>query len=161
MPFVGDDMIIVMIHSYSFSFGLIFSFLTITHPSHIISLLTTLVFIIASFHPPLQTSMTHLCLLTILLYDSIAFYHVPIAWSSFRTFLSLRYINLQLATYFPKLDLLCTLVHNYTNLVFFSFFCLWLLESLHQCSELVTCPWNSSPTPRKSLGCIFEPLTLT
>ena len=40
-------------------FRLIFSFLAITHPSHIISPLTTLVFIIASFHPLPRTSMTH------------------------------------------------------------------------------------------------------
>ena len=100
-----------------FSFGLVFSFLTITHPPHDFGLLTTLVFIIASFHPLLWTSMTHLCLLTVLLHDSIAFYHVPIALSLFQTFPSLRYINPQLATYFPKLDLLCTLVHCHTNLV--------------------------------------------
>ena len=62
---------------------------------------------------------------------------------------------------FPKLDLLCTLVHCYTNLVLFSFSHPWLFVSLHQCSELVTHPWNSSPTSRKSLGCIFKPLTLT
>ena len=43
--------------------GLIFSFLMITHPPHVISLLTTLVFVIASFHPLLWTSMTHSCLL--------------------------------------------------------------------------------------------------
>ena len=47
-----------------FSFlGLIIPLLMITHPSHIIGPMTTLVFIIASFHPLPQTSMTHLCLL--------------------------------------------------------------------------------------------------
>ena len=106
-----------MIHPYSFSLGLIFSFLAITHPSHVIGLLTTLVFVITSFHLLFQTSMTHLCLLTVLLHDSITFYHVPIALSLFQTFPSLRYINPQLAMYFPKLDLLCTLVHCHTNLV--------------------------------------------
>ena len=45
-----------------FSFGLIFSFLAITHPFHIIDLLTTLAFVIASFHPLPRTSMTHSCL---------------------------------------------------------------------------------------------------
>ena len=40
-----------------------FSFLAITHPSHVIGPLTTLVFIIASFHPLLRTSLTHPCLL--------------------------------------------------------------------------------------------------
>ena len=89
----------VMIYPYSFSFGLIFSFLMITHPSHVISLLTTLVFIITSFHLLLWTSMTLLCLLTVLLHNSITFHRVPIASSLFQTFLSLWYINPQLATY--------------------------------------------------------------
>ena len=71
------------------------------------------------------------------------------------------YINPQLATYFPKLDLLCTLVHCHTNLVIFPFSCPWLFASLCRCSEPVTCPQNLSPTPRKSLGHIFEPSTLT
>ena len=42
-----------------FSFGLIFSFLAITHPSHVIGPLTTLVFVIASFHLLHRTSLTH------------------------------------------------------------------------------------------------------
>ena len=53
----------VTICPYSLFLGLIFSFLAITLPSHIISLLTTLVFIIASFHPSPWTVMTHSCLL--------------------------------------------------------------------------------------------------
>ena len=57
----------------------------------------------------------------VLLCDSITFCHVPFALSSFQNFPSLRYINSQLAMYFPKLDLLCTLVHCHTNLVNFSF----------------------------------------
>ena len=82
-----------------FSFGLLFSFLAITHPSHIIGPLTTLIFVIASFYLILRTSMTHLCLLTVLLCDSIAFHHVPSVLSLFWTFLSLRYINSRLAMY--------------------------------------------------------------
>ena len=42
-----------------FFLGLISSFLAITHPLHIISPLTPLVFIIASFHLLLQTPLTH------------------------------------------------------------------------------------------------------
>ena len=110
------------------------SFLVITHPPHVISPLTTLVFVIASFHPLPRTSLTHSRLLIVLLRNSIAFHHVPFALSSFWNFPSLRYINPQLATYFPKLDLLCTLVHCHINLVLFSFSYLWLFASLHQCS---------------------------
>ena len=40
-----------------------FLFLAITHPSHIIGLSASLVFIIASFHLLPWTSMTHSCLL--------------------------------------------------------------------------------------------------
>ena len=69
-----------------FSFGLVFSFLAITHPSHVIGPLTTLVFIIASFHPLLQTSMTYICLLVVLLRDSIAFHCIPFALSLFWNF---------------------------------------------------------------------------
>ena len=47
---------------YSF-LGLLFSFFAITHPSHVIGPLTTLVFIIASFHLIPQTSITYSCLL--------------------------------------------------------------------------------------------------
>ena len=83
------------------------------------------------------------------------------ALSLSRNFPSLRYINPRLTTYSLKLDLLCTLVHCHTNLVLFSFSCLWLFVSLRWCSEPVTCPRNLSPMPRKSLGCIFEPSTLT
>ena len=97
-----------------FSFlGLIFSFLAITHPSHVTGPLTSLVFVIASFHLLLWTSMTHssLLILYVLLHNSITFYHDPF------TLLSLRYINPWLVMYSPKLDLLCTLVHFHTNLV--------------------------------------------
>ena len=38
-------------------------FFMITHPSHVIGPLTTLVFVIISFHPIPQTSMTNFCLL--------------------------------------------------------------------------------------------------
>ena len=55
-------------------FGLIFSFLAITHPSHVIGPLTTLVFIITSFHPIPHTSMTHLCLHVC---TSLRFHHIP------------------------------------------------------------------------------------
>ena len=60
----------------------------------------------------------------------------------FRNFPSLRYINPRLATYSPKLDLLCTLVHCHTNLVTFFFSHLWLFVSLRRCSEPVTRPRN-------------------
>ena len=53
---------------------LIFSFLTITHPSHVISLLTLLAFIIASFHLLPRTSMTHSCLLVC---TSLQFHCIP------------------------------------------------------------------------------------
>ena len=57
-----------------FSLRLIFSFLMITHPFHVISLLTLLVFIIASFHPLLWTSLTHSCSL---IYASSRFHCIP------------------------------------------------------------------------------------
>ena len=53
---------------------LFFSFLMITHPFHVIGPLTTLVFIIASFHPFPQTSLTHSCLL---ICTSLQFHHIP------------------------------------------------------------------------------------
>ena len=53
----------VMIHSYSFLWTSLFFSLVITHLSHSISPLTTLVFVIASFHLLLWTSMTPPCLL--------------------------------------------------------------------------------------------------
>ena len=49
-------------------------FSVITHPFHIISPLTTFVFIITSFHPILQTSMTHSHLL---IWTSSRFHHIP------------------------------------------------------------------------------------
>ena len=110
-----------MICPHSFLSDLSFLFLMITHPPHIIGPLTTLVFVIASFHPHPRTSMTLLRLLIVLLYNSIAFHHVPFALSSFWNFPSLRYINPRLAMNFPKLDLLCTLVHSHTNLALFPF----------------------------------------
>ena len=114
-----------MIYPHSFLSDLSFLCLTITHPPHVIGPLTTLVFVIASFHPRLWTSMTPLRLLIELLRNSIAFHHVPFALSSFRNFPSLKYINPRLTMNLPKLDLLCTLVHCYTNLVTF-----FLLSSL-------------------------------
>ena len=157
-------MLTVTIHLYSFLLDLSFLFLAITHPPHVIGLLTTLVFIIASFHPFLRTSITHLCLLIVLLRDSITFHHVPFALSYFWNFPSLRYINPWLATYSPKLDLLCTLVPASLNLAHFLSSVLWLFESLRWCSEPVSCPKNPrtlDPMSRKSLGRIFEPSTLT
>ena len=141
--------------------GLIFSFLAITHPFHVIGPLTTLAFIIASFHLLPQTSMSHSCLL---IHTSSRFHHIPlcsicfIIIPDFPTFLV--YINPQLAMYLLKLDLFSTLVHCHTNLVSFPFSCPRLLESLHWCSKPVTCPWNLSPMSRKSLGCILEPWSL-
>ena len=58
-----------------FSFGPIFSFLVITHPSHVISPLTTLVFVIASFHLLPRTSLTHLRLLVC---TSSRFHRIPL-----------------------------------------------------------------------------------
>ena len=111
-----------------FSFGLLLSFLAITHPSHVISPLTTLVFIIASFYSILQTSLTQPCLL---LCASLQFHCLPFVSLLFWNFLSLWYINPQLTTYFPKLDHLCTLVHCCTNLVPLFFSCpLTLCEPL-------------------------------
>ena len=54
--------------------GLILSFLAITCPSHVIGPLSPLVFIIASFHPLPQTSITHSHLL---ICTSSWFHHIP------------------------------------------------------------------------------------
>ena len=59
---------------FSFLFRLTFLSSAITHPSHVIGPLTTLVFIIASFHPVLWTSMTQS---TLLICTSSRFHHIP------------------------------------------------------------------------------------
>ena len=64
----------------------------------------------------------------LLLHNSITFHWFPFALSLFQNFPSLRYINPRLTLCIPKLDLLCTLVHCYTNLVPF-----FLLSSLTLC----------------------------
>ena len=51
-----------------------FSFLAITHPSHVIGPLTPLAFVIASFHPPPRTSLIHSCLLVC---TSSRFHRIP------------------------------------------------------------------------------------
>ena len=58
----------------SFLFSDLSFFLVITHPSHVIGPLTTLVFVIASFHPFLWTSLTHSHLLVC---TSSRFHRIP------------------------------------------------------------------------------------
>ena len=129
---------------------------------HDISLLTTLAFVIASFHLIPWTSITHLFYSYILLHDSFAFHCIPFVSSLFQNFPSLRYINPWLAMYLPKLDLLCTLVHSHTNLVpLFLHLSLTLWKAFAGALNwwlVLRKPW---PMTRNSLGRIFEPLTLT
>ena len=120
----------------------VFSFLMITHPLHIIGLLTPLVFIITPFHLLPQTSLTHSWLL---ICTSLQFHCIPpcsICFTIIPDFSESQIYkpSTHYSMYFPKLDLLCTLVHHCINLASFPSLIPWLFENLCQCSELVTCP---------------------
>ena len=87
-------------------------------------------------HRPADSTCLHNCFLpsaSLDIYNSFLitymyFFVIPSHSTTFhfvlsllQTFPSLRYINPQFATYFPKLDLLSTLIYCCTNLVFFFF----------------------------------------